>query len=53
MTKLLQQLIEDYKEEKYLKPKYKIEDLYVGSIVKCKDRKHIYIGVWDNYYERC
>lgn len=53
MTKLLQQLIEDLKEEKYLKPKYKIKDLYVGEIVKCKDRKHIYLGVWDNYYEPC
>ena len=53
MNKMFQQLIKGHQEKKYNKPKYKIENLYVGSIVKLTKRDYISFGVWENYYDRC
>ena len=35
--KLLQEIMEKHKQREYNKPKYKIEDLYVGDIVLLED----------------
>ena len=52
MSNLFTQIIEKYKEKEYDKPRYLIKKLYIGSIVKCKDRHHIGFGFWNNYYNR-
>ena len=46
MARLLSKIMDKYEKT------YSIKKLYVGSIVKCKNRVHIGFGFWNNYYTR-
>ncbi len=50
MSTLIQRLVKYLNEEQYLRPRYKIKDLYVGSIAKLTNREYLYFGVWDDSY---
>ena len=52
MATLITKITEKLKDIEYKKPKYKIKNLYIASIVKLSKREFVTFGVNDNYYKK-
>ncbi len=49
-SRLMQKLTDKINNYNYTRPKYRLDELYIGQIVLLKKRKYFNLLTWDSYY---